>query len=105
MWPFSALGVKDDELLEAVWWAPVRKIWEFKTDNLANGVRAFAALDVKDEELLDAVRLATVWKIWEINAEELANRVWAFVALGVKDDELLEAVWRYSGGIIKSASA
>ena len=67
------LDVKDKELQEALWSAPVRNIWEFNMNDLANGARAFATLDVKDEELLEAVRWATVWKIWEINAQEPAE--------------------------------
>ena len=48
--------VKDEELLEAGRWAPVRNIWEVNTHDLANGVRASATLDAKDEELLGVQR-------------------------------------------------
>ena len=42
------MNVRDEELLEAVWRAAVRPIWEFNAHELGDRVRAFATLGVQD---------------------------------------------------------
>ena len=68
----------------------VRRLDQFKAQDLANAAWAFATVGQQDEQLFKALAKMAVPRLDQFKAQGLANTAWAFKKAGIWIPELMQ---------------
>jgi len=91
-WAYSALGVRDEPLLESLAAQAIASITALRERDIAAIAWSFATIGLPNTTLLDALAAQSSSRITEFEPRSLANLAWSFSTLAYGDTTLLSAI-------------